>query len=445
VDGLGEDTSTRAAANDVAKRLHYPFTVGHGTEQLLRKLELLRGELFSNLAPFPVPTSFLLDDESQLRVVYLGPMEVDQLLADAAKMSVSAQQWREFASPLRGRWFTEPRPIRLVNLVRMMAEAGYADDAQWYREQAAPQVALSLCSLALDLERQGNLQSALALYQRALKTDPQSARSYNLLGKFLMRQRQMDQALSALTRSLDLDAGNADAHYNLATLRVLRREFNAAVTSYKNAIAVDPKHARAHAALGRLLQQGRRLPDAIQHLQAAIQLDPTLAPPFVYLGMIRAQQNQSDEAIRLFKKALDVQPNLVDARVNLAELLLVRGELDQAVDNFRRALRSRPNTPSIMGRLAWCLATHPAANKTSPREAVDLAEQLAKATQYRSFQALDILAASYADIHQYGKAVTTIQNALDLEAIPPELAEQMRQRLNLYKAEQPYRIGTQAK
>jgi tetratricopeptide (TPR) repeat protein len=443
VDGLGEDTSSLDAAREAAERMRYPFTVGHGSEELLRKLEVLRGELFSNLTPFPVPTSFLLDDEGRLRIVYLGPMKVEQLLLDADAISASDEQWRELASPMRGRWFTEPKPIRLTNLAKAMAEAGFNEDAQWYRDKAAPQTALNHCSLALDLERQGKLRGALEQYKLAIKIDPNSARAYSLLGKFLMRRRQFDPALTALTNSVKLNPNDSDTHFNLGTLRVLRREIEAATTSYREAISVDPDHARAHASLGRLLQQEKRLADAVYHLKTAIQLDPTFAPPYVYLGLTHAQQNQPDDAIRLFKQALTVQPKLLDARVNLADLLVVRGDLDEALDHYRLALRDQPNAASIMGKLAWHLATRASAEKQSPREAVELAERLAQATEYRSAQALDILAASYADLQQYPEAAATLQKALALKPSPPRLAQEMRQRLVLYRDGKPYRIATE--
>ena len=439
VDGLGADTSNVQNAIEAIGRLKYPFPSGHATERLLGILETLRGELYSNLQPFPIPTSFLIDAQGHLFAIYLGPMQVDDLIADIRQLDVDDEQLRVLASPLPGRWFTEPKIQRLMPIAQALEENGYAEEAAWYRGQAKPETALGHCSVALDLERQGDARTALAHYQQAVATDPNSSRVHELFGKFLMRQRQFDAADKALQRAIELDPHMAEAYFNRATLQMLQQNAPAAIDSYRRAIAAEPDYAEAHAALGRLLQQLGQTDEAATHFKSAIQADPYLAPPYVYLGWLLAQRRQLDQSVKLLEQAVALQPDLVDAYEKLGDVLVVQRKFDDAVQNYRQAVRLAPQLPAPSFKLAWHLATQADVQKSADDEAVRLAEQLADATQRKAPQMLDLLAAAYADAGRFSEAAVTAQQALDLNPTNPKLAEAIRQRLALYRQQKPYR------
>ena len=85
VDGIGSDAGTIEEAVAAVRDRQFPFATGHATPRLLQLLETLRAELFSHEQPYPVPTSFLVDAQGQVSVIYVGPLSVDQLLTDLAR------------------------------------------------------------------------------------------------------------------------------------------------------------------------------------------------------------------------------------------------------------------------------------------------------------------------------------------------------------------------
>ena len=75
-------------------------------------------------------------------------------------------------------------------------------------------------------------------------------------------------------------------------------------------------------------------------------------------------------------------------------------------------------------------------------EAVGLAEELCRRTERKQPDALDVLAAAYAETDRFDDAVRTAQEAqhLAVSLQQPELAAALGARLALYQAHQPFRL-----
>ena len=93
-----------------------------------------------------------------------------------------------------------------------------------------------------------------------------------------------------------------------------------------------------------------------------------------------------------------------------------------------------------MNSLAWLLATRKEAHFYNPGEAVELAQRACELTDYKQLELLDTLAAAYAAAGRFSDAVTAAQKTLELARLSEqkELAEEIRDRLGLYKTSQRY-------
>jgi len=93
-----------------------------------------------------------------------------------------------------------------------------------------------------------------------------------------------------------------------------------------------------------------------------------------------------------------------------------------------------------VNNLAWLLATHKETKFRNPKEAVRLAHQACKLTNYENPTTLDTLAAAYAIDNKFHQAIQTAEKALELAEVTRQkkLTERIRNRLRLYKAGRPY-------
>lgn len=114
-----------------------------------------------------------------------------------------------------------------------------------------------------------------------------------------------------------------------------------------------------------------------------------------------------------------------------------RVELEQALWVWPRNHRAQND-------LAWVLATHPDDSQRDASRAIRYATAACKATDFRSPDYLDTLAAAYAEAGDFREAVKLTRKAMSL--VDPaesqdskDFSEQMSERLQLYQQAKPFR------
>jgi hypothetical protein len=89
--------------------------------------------------------------------------------------------------------------------------------------------------------------------------------------------------------------------------------------------------------------------------------------------------------------------------------------------------------------LAWTLATSPDPNRRNPSEAIRIAQELNRETNYNNPAALDTLGAALASAGRFPEAIKMVQKAISLvDKNDKHTLEQFQRHLDLYKASKPY-------
>ena len=203
------------------------------------------------------------------------------------------------------------------------------------------------------------------------------------------------------------------------------------------AIETEPDPEEAYYQQGELLQLQGKLDEAASRYRQAIELNPDSAVAHNSLGSVLGSQGRFEEALPYFHKALELNSEYPQARSNLGLALQKLGRLDEARRELEAALEARADWPVAQNALARILATHPDPSGRDPQKAVQLADRAAELTAYENPAILDTLAAAYASAGQFERATAVAEEAIRL-ATDAALAEDIRARLNLYKAKMPY-------
>ncbi len=239
---------------------------------------------------------------------------------------------------------------------------------------------------------------------------------------------------------IDVPAAEFYRLYDLAYELGEKGDTEAAIRMWREALQLEPEDARAHNNLGGLLLRARRLDEAEAHLRAALRADESASNARSNLGLLLMQRQRWSEARRELERALELNPDLAEARVNLGGVLLVQGRHAEAAAQLRKALELEPWRTEAMTNLAWILASCPDEKVRRAQEAVALAERAAALTGRHDAAALDALAAAYAAAGRLGEAARTAEEAwLRAREARLDWADEIRQRLEMYRRGQPYR------
>jgi len=267
----------------------------------------------------------------------------------------------------------------------------------------APVLVLALS--ALTLQRAKVFVSDERLWEDTVAKNPAAWNAHNNLGCIRAEQSKMDDAIKHFETSLKFNPRNAQAHVNLGKALAMQNKFIEAESHFQAALDIRPNNAEAHAFYGSALAARGKVPDAVKHLREAVRLRPD-----------------------------------VETRLQLAAMLRATGDVREAVEQSRLALATKPDMPEALSNLAWLLATTGEGSLRDGAEAVRLAEQACRLTDYKQARMVGALAAAYAEAGRFSEAVTTVQKAIELAraAGDVQFAGINEQLLRLYQSGRPY-------
>jgi Flp pilus assembly protein TadD len=301
--------------------------------------------------------------------------------------------------------------------------------------------AIVLPVLALLTWRQAGMYTDTeTLWRTTLARNPDSWMAHSSLGTLLYDQGHIEEAMEHYRKAIQLDPNNCEDLNNLGLTLVARGQFDEAIKYYYQAIQFKPDYFDALSNLGVALVAQGRFDEAIENFRKAIRINPNFANALDNLGIALAAEGRFDEAIENYRKAIRINSNRPETFIHLGMTLGQSGRPREAVAQYREALRLNPNLAGALNNLAWILATSSKAEIRDGTQAVQLAERACALAHSGKPLFIGTLAAAYAEAGRFPEAVTTAEKAEQLatDAGLNKLAEEIRQRLELYRAGKPY-------
>jgi TolB-like protein/Flp pilus assembly protein TadD len=163
------------------------------------------------------------------------------------------------------------------------------------------------------LMSRGRPDEAVALAERAHRTDPLSPVVSSALAMVLYLARRYDDAVGVLERAREIDDGHFLLHLRLGLVRIQQGKFSEAVSEMKRAVQLAAEStetlaalALAYAAAGEI-RQARRLVAKLMELSGTHYVLP------YNLAKVHAVEKESDQAIRWLQTAYEeANPDLIE-------------------------------------------------------------------------------------------------------------------------------------
>ncbi len=178
---------------------------------------------------------------------------------------------------------------------------------------------------------------------------------------------------------------------------------------------------------------------ALKACERAEQYAPDRYLVHTQLGRLLLRLDNLEEAVEHYEVALELEPQSAAGHGGLARVLVRQQHFRSAISHYREALRIDPDRLTTLNGLAWLLATCRDASLRDAAEAIRLSERACELAQGEWMQ-LDTKAVAYAAAGRYTEAVATAEEAIRETQGGPgvEAVREMRVRLELFKAQQPY-------
>ena len=306
VDPRSSQDKVRALAR--AHRFSFPILLG--SEEAGSIYNLLFRYLFDRHQDFPIPTSFLIDEEGHIAKVYQGPVAIGHVLKDAAGMPQTAKERQKFALPFAGQ--TESTYLR------------------------------NYFTYGLVFAQHGYIEPAEAAFKQAIRQDPKSADAYYNLGTIYMQKEKWGLADEMLQKAVELKPADLMGFNNLGIIAARQGKPEEAEKYFKQVLKADPASSLAISNLADLYRTQHRIQDAQQLLETALKRLPDDPQLNYKLGMIFAAQGQNGEAETYLERAVHLQPENAEALDNLGVVYALTGQLDRAAEAFSQCIQRAP-------------------------------------------------------------------------------------------------------
>jgi tetratricopeptide (TPR) repeat protein len=327
----------------------------HLSAETLQALECFGRTLTPRVKPVAAPTTYLLDRTGRVVVTYQGKVASEQLIADAALLTLPENQWLSSALVAPGRWLTALSNPNLILYANTLVDDGLNHLAIDYlhtmiqkleREKPAhghklvSQMHGTLAQIYSSRAEQPSVEKSLLL---ATQTDPENVSAWQDLGLIQLNKKDYPGAEASLMKSLTLAPPAASTLHSLVQVKFTLRKYADVIPIARQALTMDAaqvqtRHhlAMAHQALGqdreavdeywRLLKQEKNVlaanslswllssstQDSVRNpalsweiAQDLVQTNGSKEPVFlITAGAAAAANNRFDEAQKIATQAL---------------------------------------------------------------------------------------------------------------------------------------------
>lgn len=214
--------------------------------------------------------------------------------------------------------------------------------------------------LGMAYGEEGNYPAAIKELAKAVVSSPNQPNYHLFLGTMLERNGQLDSALAGFKEAARLNPASVLADLRIAHLLVMQGKMAEALPYLDRGLSVErwrisPNPDVLNNALqvsfvdhGIILREQGRIPEAIQRIQWALEMNASNTWASLQLGISLLEAGQDREARTHLDRALSSDPENPTFHYHLGRGLLRRGAFDQASSHFEGILARNPQ--SVLGR-----------------------------------------------------------------------------------------------
>ena len=186
----------------------------------------------------------------------------------------------------------------------------------------------------------GRYEEALAIFNKALSTDPQQVEALTLRGETYRQMGRLQEALEDLNHALELDPHNARALTYRGETYVVMGCQQEALEDFTHALELDPKNFEAFANRGeRYFRMGRNQ-EALEDFDRALEIDGKDVSLLIRRSILQLRMGHLQEALNDSNRAIDIRFRNPSAHVQ-------RGVIHFQLEQYNDALQDLNNALSI--------------------------------------------------------------------------------------------------
>jgi tetratricopeptide (TPR) repeat protein len=207
-------------------------------------------------------------------------------------------------------------------------------------------------------ERLENVESAIVLFQRAIKEDHNYALAEAALAQAYWYKynatkdpQWVEQAKATVRAAENLDSRLPEVQLAIGNLNRRTGASAAAVSAFQRVLGIDPKNSDAYLGLGSTYDSLGRTAEAELAFRNAIKARPACWSCYNMLGVFLNKHSRYGEAADAWRKVTELAPDNVWGYMNVGVTYFNTGQFEMADKYFRQGLQIVPDDPDLYSNI----------------------------------------------------------------------------------------------
>jgi tetratricopeptide (TPR) repeat protein len=354
---LRVDSAEHGGTGAESLERQYSFPILGFSPDVIATYSLLFRQLFDRHRNMSVPVSFLIGAAGLVVKIYQGAVP-KHFETDAKAIPQTEAQRLAKGLPFPGLTESYDYGRNYLSLGFVFFERGYFEQAEVFLQQAVrddPQSAEALYGLGSAYLQQKKNSEARDCFQRSLQLHASypgtMPNAWNNLGLLAAREGNTDSAIEYFRRALQIDPQHSIALQNLGNAYRQKRDWPQARHALEQSLALNADDPEANYSLGMVYAQQNDTAHAYEYLQKALAVRPVYPEALNNLGILYLRTQRADEAIRSFEESIRVAPAYDQAYLNLGRVYAIQGDKAKAKAILMDLLKEHPGHPQAQAAL----------------------------------------------------------------------------------------------
>jgi len=257
----------------------------------------------------------------------------------------------------------------------------------------------------------GNFDSAIEYYNKALRIKPYYYDALNNRGVAYAAKGDFDRAIADYTEALRIKPDYYDALYNRSEAYHNKGDFDRALEDYNAILKIKPDYYINLYNYGRgtMYHYNNGFDRAIAYYNKALKIKPDYYEALYNRGAAYVAKGDFDNAIADYTEALKIKPDDYDALNNRCVAYYSKGDFDNAIADYTEAFKIKPN---YYIALNYCDASY-----FDRRDFDNAIEDYNEALKVKpdDYDALNNRGTAYDDIGDFDRAIADYTEALRIK------------------------------
>lgn len=189
----------------------------------------------------------------------------------------------------------------------------------------------------------GNIEAALASYQKAIELDPDCTECHLRLLNIYVQNGDYQEAIEQGREILRLKPAHKDALLAVGNLLRLKDDLDGAVKMFERAIEAGANPASmAHHALGLALLQKGDLNGSEEHVAEALKHQKKFPEAHLTMGVLQFKKGNKEECLEQLDKSIEEKEKNPEAHQAKGDVLSALGRWKDALSEYTKAVIDSP-------------------------------------------------------------------------------------------------------